>query len=271
MSYPTAPGYDSSRSMYSAAPPQQTQYNTHSQMPLDYQRSVYPQTDMAQPSRPVDHGDSKPPESMLQQGNDPNSQPVEQAEGEHEQENEYTHTSSSYNNPSRHYTYATNGTSAPIHSEHIPPDMTSSPHQNASGRQTPRTTTTGGQGQWNTSYANAQRSSGASNSMSYILGPQSGNPANGNTQSGNYQPSGAVNQYSSQGYSTPNGVNNSGKRSRDGDEQDTFNRPDSVQGDDMDRLKRRKTMEGGAVGAPTFANPNNGLQRARTALSGQGM
>jgi protein SOK2 len=253
--------------MYSAPPPQQPQYNTHTQMPLDYQRSVYAQPEMAQSTRPADHGDSKPQEGMLQQGSDPNSQPVEQGEGEHEQDNEYTHTSSSYNNPNRHYTYTTNGTSAPIHSEHISPDMTSSPHQNASGRQTPRTTATGGQGQWNTSYANAQRSSG---SMSYILGPQSGNPANGNAPTGSYQPPAAVSQYSNQAYSAPNGVN-SAKRSRDGDDQDTYNRPDSVQGDDIDRLKRRKTMEGGAVGAPTFANPNPGLQRARTTISGQGM
>jgi protein SOK2 len=255
--------------MYSAAPSQQAQYNTQSQVPIAYQRDVYSQTDMAQPPRPVEHGDSKPQESMLQQGNDPNAQPVEQGEGEHEQGHEYTHASASYSNPNRHYTYTTNGAAAPMHSEHISQvsqDMTSSPHQNASGRQTPRTT----QAQWNQSYANAQRSTGTSNSIPYILGPQPGTAANGNPQSGSYQSSAAVNQYSSQGYSTPNGVNTA-KRSREGDDQDTFNRPDSVQDDDMERHKRRKTMEGGAVGAPNYSNSNPGLQRSRTAISGQGM
>jgi protein SOK2 len=37
----------------------------------------------------------------------------------------------------------------------------------------------------------------------------------------------------------------------------------------MDGLKRRKTMEGGAVGAP-YRDPNAGLQRARTTVQQRG-
>jgi hypothetical protein len=53
----------------------------------------------------------------------------------------------------------------------------------------------------------------------------------------------AVSQYPSQEYPPTNGVDNSGKRSRDNEDQD-LHRPDNVQGDDMGGLKRRKTMEG---------------------------
>jgi protein SOK2 len=85
---------------------------------------------------------------------------------------------------------------------------------------------------------------------------------NGNAAHDAYQGPGAVSQYSTQGYPPSNGVNNSGKRGRDDEEQDPY-RPDSVQGDDMGGLKRRKTMEGGAVGG-NYADPNPGIQRAHT-------
>jgi protein SOK2 len=84
---------------------------------------------------------------------------------------------------------------------------------------------------------------------------------NGNAAPESYQPSGGVAQYPSQAYASSNGVNSSGKRGREDDE-DPYGRPGSVQGDDMDGLKRRKTMEGGAI-APYNQEPN-GLQRRAT-------
>lgn len=85
--------------------------------------------------------------------------------------------------------------------------------------------------------------------------------SNGNAGHDAYQGPGTVPQYATQGYAPSNGVN-SGKRGRDDEEEDPY-RPDSVQGDDMGGLKRRKTLEGGAVGGP-YADPSPGLQRAHT-------
>ena len=94
--------------------------------------------------------------------------------------------------------------------------------------------------------------------------------ANGNAGQENYPPPGAVPQYPSQAYAGPNGMPASTKRGRDDDEQDPYGRPDSVQGDDIDTIKRRKTLEGGAVGGAAYnrdPNPNAALQRARPQIA----
>jgi protein SOK2 len=256
MAYQTAQGYDSSRPMYSAPPAQPSQYNTHSQ-----QMMGYPKSEMAPPSRAGEHGDVKPAEGLMPQGDEHGHGP---AGDEGENEHEYTHSNPAYNGNRAPYAYSSNSAPGPIPGEHphLSPEMTGSPHQNGSGRATPRTTTAG-QTQWNSGYP-TPRQPGASSNLYSVM---SDNRApNGNGPPENYQSSGPVSQYPSQAYATSNGVATPGKRGRDDDEQDPYGRPGSVQGDDIDGMKRRKTMDGGAV-APYGQDPNAGLQRSRTTMT----
>jgi protein SOK2 len=255
MGYQTAQNYDSSRPMYSAPPSQPPQYNTHSQ-----QMMSYPKTEMAPPARAPDQGDVKPSEGMLPQGDDQVNHANNGDEGDHE--HEYTHTNPPYNGNRAPYPYSSNAAPGPIQGEHphLSPEMTGSPHQNGSGRATPRTTGAG-QTQWNSGYPTPQRQPGPSSNLYSVMSDT--RAPNGNAPPESYQPPGAVPQYPSQTYAASNGVSAPGKRGRDDDDQDPYGRPGSVQGDDMDGLKRRKTMEGGAV-APYGQDPNGGLQRRAT-------
>jgi len=259
--YQTAQSYDSSRPMYSAPPSQPPQYNTQSQ-----QMMGYPKPDMAPPARAPDQGDVKPAEGILSQNDDSVNHP--NAGDEADNDHEYTHTNTSYNGNRAPYAY--NSAPAPNaiagDHPHLSPEMTTgSPHQNGSGRATPRTTTTG-QTQWNSGYPTPQRQTGPSSNLYSVMSNDT-RATNGNAPPDSYQPSGAVSQYSSQAYA-PNGVA-PGKRGRDEEEQDPYGRPGSVQGDDIDGLKRRKTMDGGAVAPPYAQDPNVGLQRARTMAATQ--
>ncbi|KAF1963769.1 apses-domain-containing protein [Byssothecium circinans] len=252
MGYQTAQGYDSSRPMYSAPPSQPSQYNTHSQ-----QMMGYPKSEMAPPSRAGDHGDVKPAEGLISQGDEQSHGPAgDEAENEHE----YTHSNAPYNGGRAPYAYGSNPAPGSITGEHphLSPEMTGSPHQNGSGRATPRTAATG-QTQWNAGYPTPQRQSAPSSNLYSVMSDNRSTNGNGASDGYSQPPS----QYSSQGYAPPNGVAASGKRGRDDDEQDPYGRPGSVQGDDIDGLKRRKTMDSGAV-APYGQDPNAGLQRSRT-------
>ncbi|KAL6703629.1 hypothetical protein ACN47E_009489 [Coniothyrium glycines] len=264
MAYSSNQGYDSSRPMYSAPPSQPGQYAQGQPMMGYRSDGAYPKNEMAPPSRigdVSDEGEVKPADGMMPPGNEQVSAPTAGNEGEHE--SEYTHSSAPYNGSRGPYGYNPNGPSAPMHPDHahLSPEMTGSPHQNGSGRATPRTTATG-QPQWNSSYPTPQRQAPPASNLYNVMSDPRGAP-NGNSGHDAYSSSGAVPQYANPGYATTNGVNASGKRSRDDEEQDHY-RPDSVQGDDMSGLKRRKTMEGGAVG-PTYAqDPSPGIQRAHT-------
>jgi len=68
-------------------------------------------------------------------------------------------------------------------------------------------------------------------------------------------------------YTSPNGIpNNKRVRELDDDEQDAYGRPSSR--DDPEGLKRRKTLEGGAVGGPHYDSaPDQGLQRTKAQIS----
>lgn len=262
MSYPTAQSYDSSRPMYSAPPSQPAQYNSQPQL-----MSGYPKSEMAPPQRTADQGDVKPADGMLSQNNEQVNHAAAGDEGDHDNEHEYTHTNAPYNTNRGSYAYGSNTAPGPIHGDHshLSPEMTGSPHQNGSGRATPRTTATG-QTQWTSGYPTPQRQSAPSSNLYSVMSDTRGTATNGNSAPDSYQAPGAVGQYPSQAYAT-NGVPTSTKRGRDDDEQDPYARPDSVQGDDMDGLKRRKTMEGGAVGGTAYRDPNPGLQRARTTIT----
>jgi protein SOK2 len=267
ISYGSAQSYDQSRPMYSAPPSQPSQYNTQGQPMMSYrQDGTYPKTEMAPPSRlgdVTDENEGKPNDGMMPQGNNqvPAAQPG--SEGDHEHDNEYTHSNASYNGNRGPYGYNPNAAPGAIHPDHphLSPEMTGSPHQNGSGRATPRTTTTG-QTQWNSGYPTPQRQAPPSSNLYNVMSDPRGAP-NGNAPHDAYPGPGAVPQYSNQGYPPTNGVNAPGKRGRDDEDEDPY-RPDSVQGDDMGGLKRRKTMEGGAVGGAYPQDPNPGIQRAHT-------
>jgi protein SOK2 len=266
ISYGSAQSYDNSRPMYSAPPSQPGQYNTQGQPMMAYRPDgAYPKTEMAPPSRLADvseEGDVKHNDGMMPQGNNQGAAPPVGAEGDHEHDNEYTHSNASYNGNRGSYGYNPNAAPGAIHPDHphLSPEMTGSPHQNGSGRATPRTTTTG-QTQWNSGYPTPQRQGPSSNLYNVMSDPR-GAP-NGNAPHDTYSSQDAVPHYASQGYPPTNGANVPGKRGRDEEDEDPY-RPDSVQGDDMGGLKRRKTMEGGAVGGPYSQDPTPGIQRAHT-------
>ena len=265
MSYPTAQSYDGSRPMYSAPPAQAPQYAQSQQM-MGYrppvQDGAYPKTEMAPPRAP-DQGDVKPVDSMVPQSDEQVNPSQGDHEGDPDGQNEYTHTNAPFNGSRAPYGYNSNTVPGPIHPEHphLSPEMTGSPHQNGSGRATPRTTATG-QTQWTQGYPTPQRQPAPSSNLYSVMSDTRGT-TNGNAPPESYAPPGAVPQYPSQAYAASNGVPAPGKRGRDDEDHDPY-RPDSVQGDDMDGLKRRKTMDGGAVGAPYARDPNPGLQRAHT-------
>lgn len=250
MSYQTAQSYDGSRPMYSAPPSQPAQYHTQSQPMMGY-----PKSEMAPPARAPDQGDVKPADGIMA----PNDDPVNHANGGDENaEHEYTHSNASYNGNRAPYAYNPAPGSGPITGQHphLSPEMTGSPHQNGSGRATPRTTGTE-QTQWNSGYPTPQRQNGPSSNLYSVMSDT--RTTNGNGQPDGYPQPGS--QYPSQAYAT-NGVASS-KRGRD-DEDDPYGRPGSVQGEDIDGMKRRKTMDGGAVAPPYGQAPANGLQRSNT-------
>ncbi|KAH8712244.1 hypothetical protein GQ44DRAFT_410335 [Phaeosphaeriaceae sp. PMI808] len=266
ITYGSAQNYDQSRPMYSAPPSQPGQYNTQGQPMMAYRpEGAYPKTEMAPPSRlgeVPDEGDVKPNDGMMQQTNNQVAPAPAGTEGDHEHDNEYTHSNAPYNGNRGPYGYNPNAPAAAIHPDHphLSPEMTGSPHQNGSGRATPRTATTG-QAQWNSGYQTPQRQAPSSNLYNVMSDPR-GAP-NGSAPHDAYPGPGGVPQYASQGYPPTNGVNGTGKRGRDDDDEDPY-RPDSVQGDDMGGMKRRKTMEGGAVGGAYPQDQNPSLQRAHT-------
>lgn len=284
-SYQTSQGYDNSRQMYSAPPAQPAQYNTQPHMmrygqPL--QANTYPKNEMAPPARaggePDQQVDSKPSDGMLGQPPEQVSHAPGDEEAEHENENEYTHASAPYNGNRASYAYNPSAASGTLHAEHahLSPEMTGSPHQNGSGRATPRTTTTA-QNQWASGYTTPQRvqQPPSSNLYSVMSSDTRGSAPNGNAAADTYQPANTVPTYPSQAYAaTTNGVSASNKRGRDDeDEQDPYGRPNSrgVTGDDIDGLKRRKTMReenvGGAVGGAFERDPTRIPQRTRSAIT----
>ncbi|KAF2102033.1 apses-domain-containing protein, partial [Rhizodiscina lignyota] len=234
--YPTTQSYDTSRQVYTAPPTQTSPYGTQVRYG-QVQPGQYPKTEMAPPARAGEgeQGDIKPPDMMGQPGT---HVPHGEEEAEHEQ-SEYTHTQAPYSSTRDPYNYAPGPPQGAIHGEpqHMSPELASSPHQNGSGRATPRTTATS-QTQWSGQYGTPQRAAPASNL--YNVMDNRGAPVNG------ADPGYPTAGYPSQAYAAANG-GSSVKRGREDDDQDY--RPDSRDTDDIKGLKRRKTdTMGGAVG-----------------------
>ncbi|UPX10406.1 uncharacterized protein EKO05_0001067 [Ascochyta rabiei] len=262
ISYPSAQNYDGSRPIYSAPPSQPGQYHTQGQPMMGYRNDgSYPKTEMAPPSRITevpDEGDVKPADVSLSQGNDQVPNAPNGGEGDHDQDHEYTHSNAPYSGNRSAYGYNPSGAQGAMHPDHphLSPEMTGSPHQNGSGRATPRTTSTGQA--WSSGYPTPQRQGLPSSNLYSVMSSDPRASSNGNASHDGYP---GPTQYANQGYPASNGMG-SAKRGRDDEEQESY-RPDSVQGDDMGGLKRRKTMEGGAVG-PYAQDANPALQRAHT-------
>lgn len=150
---------DNSRSLYSAAAPQQppstqqSPYQSHNGNTQDnrgmYSQTGYVKSEMGPPSsRPLGGSipsDSKPPigDGYASQGQgqgqgDQGSHGQGEEEAEHEHDGEYTHDSNGYD-ATRNTYYNSVPPVSSLPAEHQHPDMTGSPHQSASGRATPRT------------------------------------------------------------------------------------------------------------------------------------
>lgn len=220
MPYQSSQAYDGSRQVYTA-PPTQAQYPSQiRQFGGPLQSSVYPKSEMAPPPRTGESeqsNDSKPAHEI--------SQPTE--EQEHEQESEYTHTAAPYNPNRNSYSYQPNPSAV-----RVPEDLTSSPHQNGSGRATPRTTDP----HWQSNYGAPQAQAPASNVYS-VMEPRA---TNGDSYS---YPSTYV-----------NGNVPSNKRGRDEDEEVD---------EGLKRQKTGETHEGGPVGG----SPYNAANRPRATAS----
>ncbi|KAL1640135.1 hypothetical protein SLS58_007249 [Diplodia intermedia] len=268
--YQTTQGYDGSRPMYSAPPNQQSQYAAQNipRYPQPVQSNPYPKSEMAPPVRaagdPVQQADVKPTEGLLNQAPD---QVAGDEEADQDHDNEYTHTSAPYGNRAP-YGYPSSAAPGAMRGDHVSQDMTGSPHQNGSGRATPRTTNTGPT-QWTSGYATpGQTKLPSSNLYSVISDTRS--TANGNGPDGYPAPNAMPTGYPSQ-FSPANGL--PGKRVRELDDDETdYGRPASrdANGNDLESLKRRKTLTettmGGAVGGPVPGS----LQRAKTTLAQHG-
>ncbi|EKG17868.1 hypothetical protein MPH_04924 [Macrophomina phaseolina MS6] len=268
--YPTSQGYDTSRQMYSAPPNQQGQYSAQNipRYPQSVQSAPFPKSEMAPPVRaagdPVQQTDVKPTEGLLNQQTEQVGQVTGDDEADHDHDNEYTHTSAPYNNRAS-YGYAASAAPGAIRGDHVSQDMTGSPHQNGSGRATPRTTNTG-QTQWTSGYATPGQSKLPSSNL-YSVMSDTRSTANGNPGPDGYPaPNAMAAGYPSQ-YSPANGLSSKRIRELDDDETD-YGRPASrdANGNDVESLKRRKTLTEGTMGGAVGGVPG-GLQRAKTTLT----
>lgn len=280
--YQTSQAYDGSRQMYATSTPQSAPYSSQSQPLMRYgaplQTPTYGKTDMAPPSR---GGDSEhQPETKQEPYGGQSSDHTRHShagveEPEHDNDNEYTHSSAGYNANRAQYSYGANTAPTALHGgdHNLSPEMTSSPsHQNGSGRATPRTATAP-QPQWASQYGTQRGPQQASDSLYNVVSDPRPNGAVG--ADGYAAPGPVQAAYPSQTYGSVNGANQSLKRGRDlsDDEADPYGRPGSRDvGDDVDGLKRRKTIHEGQMGGAVGANAYDGgaagnMQRVRNSIS----
>lgn len=228
--YPSTQAYDNSRQMYSAPGTTYGQYSSAQQYG-QVQPSPSVKNEMAPPARAGaenEHGDQKHDGYANHQD----------ADGEHE--GDYTH-SASYGARKASYSAHPNVAPGPMHSDasHISPEMTHSPHQNGSGRATPRTT--GAYGNYNTPQRAAQLPS--SNLYNVMSNDARAGAANGTD-------SYAAGGYPPQQYPSMNGAPPSNKRGRDAEGDDDYSRPLSANG-----IKRARTDAGSMGSRPMAQQP----------------
>lgn len=228
--YQTSQPYDNSRQMYSTPstyggyPPQQNM-NRYGGIHSSPEAA---KTQMGPPARAGaenEHPDSKA---------HPGYPGQHDADGEHE--GEYTHTSASYDARRPSYSYKPNAASGPMHSDpaHVSPEMTHSPHQNGSGRATPRTANP------YPGYASTPQRAAQlpSSNLSYGMNPDARAGAPNGPEA--YPPPGS---YQTPQYPSMNGAPPaSNKRMREMDDEQDYHRPISAGAEGG--LKRQRTDPG---------------------------
>ena len=275
--YPSQQSYDNTRSMYSAAPAQQSQYapqNVAQQNMARFgqpmQSSSYIKSEMGPPTARTsvpgvdgEHGEHKHDHYNHSQGNEQVGHGTGEEEAEHEHDTEYAHDNNAAYNASRgSYNYNTGPGIGSMHGEHphLSPETVNEPpsHQNGSGRGTPRTTNVS-QPQWAPGYHTPPRQPPSSN-LYNVMSDARGSAPNGSNGTDAY---GSTSLSSAYAPSTVNGVAPSTKRMREEDDQESSARPES-RGTDID-LKRRKTVRENSLSTPAAsAFDTNGRPINRT-------
>ena len=255
--YQSHQSYDSSRPMYSAATPQQSQYVS---MPrgAPLASSTYGKQDMGPPATRApgsrtgsEHGDSKADVYAQGQGTEHGAG----EEAEHDHDPDYSHDNSTAY--ATHRGSYTGYNAATMHGEHAQAtDMNGSPsQQNGSGRGTPRNSN--GTHQWTTGYHTPPRAPPSSN----LYNPMSdarGSVPNGNTTTDHY--SAPLHPYAP---TQANGVTSSSKRMR---EDDDYNSRPASRSEDIEAMKRRKMgrESSGNMVTGSYDADVKPLNRART-------
>lgn len=240
---PASQPYDNSRQLYNPSSQPYPPSNGNSQDRGMYTQTNYVKNDMGPPS-------SRPPVQEDTKASNANNYPSQgehvshtqgEEEAEHEHDGEYTHDSNGYDaSRNSYYSNPAPVSSLPGEHQHMPSDMTGSPHQATSGRATPRTaqaplqpyyggyTPPHSQNPPRRDYANEGRGQPNGASGNDVYPPQA-------DMGGSMQQNGYASQQPAM-----NGQSGGVKRGRD-DEDD---RPSSV--GSMD-IKRRKTLMDGSV------------------------
>lgn len=274
--------------MYSSATTQQAQYATPPQQTVPQQSmarlggpiqtTTYLKHEMGPPSRApgsgpdIEHGDHKSEGYTHSQGNEAVGHGTGEEEAEHEHDSEYPHENNAAYNANRgtysNYGSAPNLGSMPGEHSHLSPEMSGSPpHQNGSGRVTPRTAA--GSQQWTAGYHTPPRASASSNQYPSINDARA-TVTNGTSGTETY-PQGSL--PASYAPLHVNGTTPSNKRMREDDDQDHQSRPAS-RGDDIESLKRRKmaregSVSGPIVGANNFEREPRPINRTRAPIPQQ--
>lgn len=280
--------YDNSRPMYSSATTQQPQYAPQQPVPQQgmarlgapIQANPYLKHEMGPPSSrapgsgpDIEHGDHKAEGYTHSQGNEVVGHGTGEEEAEHEHDSEYPHenNAAAYNTNRgtySNYNSTPNLGSLPGEHPHLSPEMSGSPpHQNGSGRVTPRTSA--GSQQWPAGYHTPPRTAASSNQYSSINDARAG-VSNGTSGTETYPPGSLPASYAPLHV---NGTPSSNKRMREDEDQDHQSRPAS-RGDDIESLKRRKLAREGSVGGPiggsnNFERDARPINRARAPIPQQ--
>ena len=270
-SYQNTQPYDSSRpAMYSAAPQQQSQYATQQQNLARFgppmQPNPYMKNDMGPPSRAAgqgaegDQGDIKQETYAHGQGNDQMGHGAGEDEAEHEHDTDYAHDNNAAYHANRgSYNYTTGSTMGSLHGEnpHLSPEQVNgSPHQNGSGRITPRTAASQ-QSQWGPGYNTPPRT-GKLEILHDIVGDIRSKVVNSHSSSDSYA--------ASSGYppAAVNGTGVSNKRQREDDDSEYKGRPASG-GEEIDSLKRLRRDREGSMGT-AFDSQGRPMSHSRSTI-----
>ncbi|KAK4241628.1 cell pattern formation-associated protein stuA [Achaetomium macrosporum] len=245
---PVSQAYDNSRQMYQPSPAQPSPYSTSNSGAQERPvctHSGYVKSEMGPPTTRGagpngEQVDAKAPNGMHHGQSEGAPTAGAEEEADHEHDGEYTHDSGAYDTNRGSYNYsAPPGNSLSNDHSHLSPELSNSPHQNGSGRATPRTAAAP-QSYYTPQGYNTPPRVGQASSNVYSVMSNDRPPANGASANDVYSSQGDMAGSMQNGYAPqPNGTS-SMKRGRDDD-------------DDRSDMKRRKAMlDGGSMPSPTF-------------------